>query len=181
MNFTSEIEELIYNEYLEIPVSDYHGKTHYFERNIREINQLPFDLSIEIRCACVIAYFELGLYYKYLNQVDDLIHLVITENIYELNGKNIFEELLFRKGASAYNVVDYYKAKYIFSELIKIDSSNALYQTAFTRCNVDKLRYEGQNFRGITICLLILAAAVIAFELFSYPTLKITQAPLLKL
>ena len=94
MNFTSEIEELIYNEYLEIPVSDYHGKTHYFERNIREINQLPFDLSIEIRCACVIAYFELGLYYKYLNQVDDLIHLVITENIYELNGKNIFEELI---------------------------------------------------------------------------------------
>ena len=43
MNFTSEIEELIYNEYLEIPVSDYHGKTHYFERNIREINQFSAD------------------------------------------------------------------------------------------------------------------------------------------
>jgi len=167
MNFTSEIEELVYQEFLEIEHIDYQSKIRYYERNKSEIFQLSFELSTEIRCECVIAYFEVGSYYAYLNKVDDLIHLVISENVFEVKDKNIFEELLFRKAASAYNVVDYYKAEHIFSELIKINPKNQIYKKAFAKCCIDKLRYEGQASRGLTVFLFILSAAVIAVELLS--------------
>jgi len=165
MNFTGEIEKLVYQEYLELNSTDYQEKIRYYERNQREIQQLPFSISTEIQCECVMAYFEVGAYYKYLEKVDMLIQLVIEENIYNIKNKNIFEELLFRKAASSYNIVDYYKAEYVFSELIKINPTNDIYKKAYTRCNVDKLRYEGQKFRAATIILFILTGALIAIEL----------------
>ena len=167
MNFTREIEELVYQEYIGIEPSDYQEKIRYYERNKREILQLPFNVSTEIRCECAIAYFEVGSYSTYLKMVDELIQLVISENIYKIKGKNIFEELLFRKAASSYNVVDYDKGEYVFSELIKIDASNDLYKKAFVKCSIDKLRYEGQFFRGLTVLLFIITAVIIAIELLT--------------
>lgn len=165
MNFTGEIGKLVYQEYLELKSSDFQAKIRYYERNKSEIKQLPFSVSTEIQCECIIAYFEVGAYYKYLEKVDDLIQLVIEENIFKIKDKNIFEELLFRKAAASYNIVDYYKAEYVFSELLKINPTNDIYKRAYARCNVDKLRYEGQKFRAVTIFLFILTGLIIAFEL----------------
>jgi len=165
MNFTGEIEKLVYQEYLELDSSAYQEKIRYYERNHSEISQLPFSVSVEIQCECVMAYFEVGAYYTYLKEVDRLIQLVISENIFEVQGKNIFEELLFRKAAALYNVVDYYQSEHVFSELLKINPTNQLYQKAFAKCSIDKLRYEGQGFRSVTIALFILTGIIIAIEL----------------
>lgn len=167
MNFTGEIEKLVYQEYLELNSSDFQQKIRFYERNTREIQQLPFTISTEIQCDCVMAYFEVGAYYKYLEKVDNLIQLVIEENIFSVKDKNIFEELLFRKAAASYNVVDYYKSEYVFSELIKINPTNEIYKKAYTRCNVDKLRYEGQQFRAMTIILFIMTGVLIGVELLA--------------
>jgi len=165
MNFTGEVEKLVYQEYLELDGSAYQDKIRYYERNQKEITHLPFKLSVEIQCECIMAYFEVGDYYAYLKQVDRLLQLVITDNIFEVKGKNIFEELLFRKAASLYNVVDYYQAEYVFSELLKINPDYKIYRQAFAKCSVDKLRYEGQKMRSITIALFILTGVIIAVEL----------------
>lgn len=165
MNFTGEIEKLVYQEYLELKSSDNQEKIRYFERNISEIMHLPFSISAEIQCDCVMAYFEVGAYFKYLEKVDPLIQLVISENIFEVKEKNIFEELLFRKAASLFNIVEYDKAEYVFSELLKINPDNTIYKKAYAKCSVDKLRYEGQKFRGATIFLFILTGLIIGIEL----------------
>jgi len=165
MNFTSEIGKLVYTEYLDIEAKAYQDKIRYFERNRNEIKQLPFKINAEIRCDCAIAYFEVGDYTKFLNLVDPLIQLVISENIYTIKGKDIYKELLFRKAASLYNNVEYKKADYVFSELIKMEPENPIFNKAFTKSSIDNLRHEGQVMRGISIFLFLLTGAIIAFEL----------------
>jgi len=162
---TGEIEKLVYQEYLELKSSDFQEKIRYYERNKNEIKQLPFSLSTEIQCECLMAYFEVGAYYKYLEQVDEFIQLVMEENIFKVKGKNIFEELLFRKAAATFNVMKYKKAEYLFSELLKINPQNELYKASYAKCNVDKLRHEGQNYRAVTIVLFIVTGIIIGFEL----------------
>ena len=165
MNFTSEIVKLVYTEYLDLEAKAYQDKIRYFERNSKEIKQLPFKINAEIRCDCAIAYFEVGDYMKFLDLVDPLIQLVITENIYTIKGKDIYKELLFRKAASLYNNVEYQKADYVFSELIKMDSKNSIYEKAYTKCSIDNLREKGQGLRGLSIFLFLLAGLIIGFEL----------------
>lgn len=165
MNFTSEIVKLVYTEYLDIDVKAYQDKIRYFERNKNEIKQLPFKINAEIRCDCAIAYFEVGEYTKYLELVDPLIQMVITENIFTIKDKDIYKELLFRKAASLYNNVEYEKSDYVFSELIKMDPENEIYKKAYTKSSIDSLRDDGQGMRGLSIILFLLSGLIIGVEL----------------
>lgn len=165
MRFASDIEELIYLEYQDIDPSAYQSKIRYFEQNKKAIKQLAYELRLEMSLEYVVALFEVGEYYQYLQHVDQLLTRVIEENLFSVNGDDIYQELLYRKGASLYNIVDYYGADHVLSELCRIDPKNEFYKRTFKKNKIDSLRYLAQKGRAVIISMFLVAAAIIGIEL----------------
>lgn len=165
MKFANDIEEMVYLGFQEIDEASYQEKIRYFERKKPAIAQLSYQLRLEMSLEYVVALFEVGEYYQYLKHVDQLLAKVIDENIYSIDGDDIYQELLFRKAASLHNVLDYYGADHILTELCKIDPDNEIYNRTFIKNNADNLRHKGQKVRGVIIALFILAGLIIGVEL----------------
>ena len=165
MRFANDIEELIYLEYQDIDAKAYQSKIRYYEQNKKAISQLPYELRLEMSLEYVVALFEVGEYYQYLQHVDKLLTRVIEDNIFSIDGDDIYQELLYRKGASLYNIVDYYGADHVLSELCKIDKNNDVYRQTFKKNKIDSLRYRAQKIRAVIISMFLVAGVIIGVEL----------------
>ncbi len=165
MKFANDIEEMVYLGFQEIDGASYQEKIRYFERKKPAIAQLSYQLRLEMSLEYVVALFEVGEYKQYLKHVDQLLAKVMDDNIYSVDGDDIYQELLYRKAASLHNVLDYEGANHILTELCKIDPDNEVYNRTFIKNNADNLRHTGQKVRGIIIALFILAGLIIAVEL----------------
>ena len=122
-----------YFKFYKINSSAYRDKVRFYEENELDIHSLDTDEKFEIYVDYVFALFEIGKYLKYLSFADEVIETVVMENIYEVNGKNLFEKLLFCKGACLYNLERYDKAAYVIEELIKINPSQNLSQSLYRK------------------------------------------------
>lgn len=165
MNFANEIEELVYLEFQDIDYRDYQDKIRYFERNKKAIKSLPYMVRLEMTLHYVVSLFEVGDYYRYLQYVDDLLAKVIEDNLFSVDGDDIYQELLYRKAASFHNILDYYSAEHVLTELSKIDTTNNLYKRTFLKNNMDRLRSQGQKVRAGIISMFLVSGIVIGIEL----------------
>ncbi len=165
MSFANDIEEIVYLEYQSIDVKAYQSKIRFFETNKKAIGMLPNDMNLEINLEYVVALFEVGEYYTFLQLVDDLLVVVIEDNVYSLDGDDIYQELLYRKGAALYNILDYYKAEYILAELCRIDKESELYHKTFIKNKIDSIRSKSQKSRAIIIAMLLVTGVIIGIEL----------------
>jgi len=112
-----------------------------------------------------VALFEVGDYFAFLKRVDQLLALSIHDNLFSIDGDDIYQELLFRKACSLHNIVDYHGADHVFSELIRIDVNNKTYKQSYYKNKVSQLRYLGQKVRTTIILLLMLTGIMIGIEL----------------
>lgn len=165
MNFTNDIEDLVYQTYLEIDTQAFQERIRFFDRNRSAIIQLPFEMRLEMSLDYLSALFDVGDYYQFLRHVDRILEIIIAENIYSVDGDDIYQELLFRKAAALFNTVDYVRSDHVYSELLRIDGSNKLYRLAYTKNRIAQLRYQGQKIRGATIALFLLTGVIIGIEL----------------
>ena len=165
MNFTDDIEELVYQSYLEIGTQDYQERIRFFERNKTTIALLPYELRLELSLDYSSALFEVGEHYEFLKHVDKLLEAVIMDNIYSVDGDDIYQELLFRKASAMHTTMDLHGADHVYSELVKINSSNSLYRMAFVKNNTSLLNYLGQKYRAITISMVLICGLLIGIEL----------------
>lgn len=165
MSFTNDIEEYIYQEYLSIDVKAYQSKIRFYEYNKKAIALLPYEQRLEISLEYVVSLFEVGEYYQYLEHVDKLLEKVIEENLFSVEGDDIYQELLYRKGASYYNVLDYHKADHVLGQLCRINKKSDLYKKTYFKNKIDSLRYQGQKIRAAIISLLLLTGLIIGVEL----------------
>jgi len=165
LKFANDISEFIYQEYLDIESGSHHEKVRFYSANKNEIKLLPYKLRVEISLNYVIALFETGDYFGYLQHVDQLLEVVIEENIYSIDGDDIYQELLFRKASSLHNIVDRESADHIFGERYKINSDNKIYQRAYLKNRVDNLRFLGQNIRAALISLFLFSGLIIGIEI----------------
>ena len=165
MKFSNEIEELVYLEYQDIDAKAYQSKIRFFEQNKNAIKQLPYEVRLEMSLEYVVALFEVGEYYQYLKHVDNLLNRVIDESLFSIDGDDIYQELLYRKGASLYNIVDYHAADHVLSELCRIDNNNDIYRKTYIKNKIDSYRYKGQKIRAVIISMLLLVGIIIGVEL----------------
>lgn len=165
MKFANEIEELVYLEYQDIDAGAYQEKIRYFERNKKAIKTLSYELRLEMSLEYVVALFEVGEYYQYLKHVDKLLARVIEENVFSVDGDDIYQELLYRKAASLHNTLDYYGSEHVLSELCRIDGDNSIYKRTYLKNISDRLRSQGQKARGFTIAILMVSGLIIGLEL----------------
>lgn len=168
--FTKSINKQIYKDFLLIDSKSYQEQIRYYEMNRREILRLPEEYQILIECRYAIALYEVEDYYGFLTKAERLIRQVIMENVFTIDGKDIYQELLYRKGMATHRLLDYYKANHIFTELVKIDTKNKLFSDGYTRNEINKSRYEIKYLNAISILLFFVSATIIGLEVLMIRT-----------
>lgn len=165
MSFTNEIEYFVYDEYIELGKEAYLEKILYYESQEQRILNLPFFQSLEIQCDYIEALHQTDKHYKLLEIIDGVIATVMYENIYTINGTDVYKSLLYIKADALYNTLNYRSSNHVVSELIKIEGDNILCKSLFIKNSIDNLRYEGQKIRAIGILLFLCSAMVIGVEI----------------
>ena len=165
MSFTNDIEDYIYQEYLSIDAKAYQSKIRFYEYNKKAIAQLPYEFRLEISLEYVVSLFEVGEYAQFLEYIDKLLVIVIEDNIFSVTGDDIYQELLYRKGAAYYNLHQFDKADHVLGELCKINNKSELYRRTYFKNKIDSYRYQSQKTRAGIISLLLLTGLIIGVEL----------------
>jgi hypothetical protein len=159
-----------YFKYYKISSSSYREKVRFYEENESRIENLEESKKIEIYTDYIFALFEIGKYQAFLNRVDNIIEAVVMENIYVISGKNIFEELLFCKGACLYNLERYEMGCSVIEELIKINTNHLYAQRLYRKI----LRRKGFNWyeinKAIAVVFLLSAISVTLAKLLIIDT-----------
>ncbi len=164
-NLSSTYYSKIYQEFKTIDVKEHLSVVRFFESYERDIKQLNFSEYFELLVAYLDALFEIGAYHSHLKIVDSAIQISILNNIKFYNGRDIYTDLLFRKAASCYNLMQYDEAEHILRELVKISPHDESYAIFLRKCLWKKQPDFLKNARGIAILLLLASALIIAVEL----------------
>lgn len=117
-------KEKLYIEYFRKSADAYADKVKFYEDHKDEFHFLDPGQRNEIQIDFVLCLFEIGRYERYLQEVDQVIELVIRENIYFFEGKNIFNYLLRKKASCYINLKQHKKALPIIEQLIRLDKSD---------------------------------------------------------
>ena len=165
MEFTDEIEKLIFDEFLAIEKENHQERIRYYERNRKDIVTLDFDAKIIIELKYAISLYEVEEYYSFLEKVDGLINIVISENIHELDDKDVFKELVYMKAEALHKTIDYYKAEHVYTELVRMDSEDVRFTYGFKRNAYELLKYKYKNINALSVLLFIVAAIIVGVEL----------------
>jgi len=133
MNFNNHKAQA-YLKYYSIEKDAYRDRVRFYEENFPAIEHLDYSEKIEIDIDYCLCLFELGRYARVLQRIDQLIETIISENIYEYMGMNIFNELLFRKAACYYNLQKIEACKNVLKQLIKIEPKNKVANSLYALC-----------------------------------------------
>ena len=167
-------EHSTFYEFIEIDHDAHHEKVRFFEDNKFQIYDLEFEYKIHVWCDYALSVFEIGRYQEFIKLSDELIPLIIKENVFRLRDIKIYEALLFRKGASLYNIQKFDEAEYVFQQLCRIESE-VLYQRAWMQTMQKILKNKMRFVQALSVLLFIFTAVIIAIELLIirnfYPTL----------
>jgi tetratricopeptide (TPR) repeat protein len=154
----------LYRDFKSLEQNAYREVIRYFEKNEASIQQLDFEEYFDLITIYVTALFEIGEYRKHLLMVDVVIEASILNNITVYRGQDIFQQMLFRKAASFFQLREYAQAEHILRELLKInpDNGNAvLFLKKCLRVHYPHIRSRAQ---AASIFLLLLATFITAME-----------------
>lgn len=155
----------IYLEFKEIEQNEFRNIVRFFESHNSEIAQLEFNEYFELLLTYADALFEIGTYHSYLSVADQAIGITIEHNIKYYHGEDIFFNLLFKKAAAHYNLLEYDKSEHILRELVKMNPGNEM----TVRFLKKSIRQNKPGFlkstRAISVFLFLLTAGIIAIEL----------------
>lgn len=163
-------ENSTFYQFLEIEQDSHHEKVRFFENNKRSIKNMDFDFRIYVWCDYALSVFEIGRYQEFIKLSDELIPLVVEENVYEVRGVSIYEALLFRKGASLFNIHQYREAEYVFSELCKIEKE-PINKKAWRKAKYRILKSSVRFMEAASVLFFITTAVLIGIELLIVITL----------
>jgi len=164
MKGTSNIENLLM-DYSKIDKSNYKAKVQFYEERRGKISELLTRDKLELDIDYTFALFELGKYIKCLATLEILIEQVVRENIFKIDGEDVFQSLLFKKSACHYNLGEPKKSMHVLQELIKMNPKDETYQIFFKRCNRNELKQAYRWMSGLVVGLFLLAAFIISIEL----------------
>ena len=137
----------------------------FYEEREADIQQLEFGEYFELLHAYATALFEIGSYRKHLLMADVVIEISILQNIHEFKGKDVYCNMLFKKAASHFNLLEYDQAEHILRELIKINPNDLDTVAFLKKClRRQRPRYV-KTSRAIAVLLFLLTAVTIALDI----------------
>jgi tetratricopeptide (TPR) repeat protein len=164
MDFNHSVHSEIYFEYFSLGKNAYRDKVRFYEQHQKDISALDLIEKIELDYDYLISVFEIGRYSRFLSKVDPLIERVIIDNVFDINGENVFTDLLARKAASLFNIGKYGESEKILRQLIKIDPGHSWCSPLLIKC------LRKRNLPGEQV-----AKIVGIISLFGAVLLKISQ------
>lgn len=166
MNFLPANRLRIYRDFKAIEAMDYHGIVRYYEQFEDGIRGLDFEEYFDCTLVYADALFQTGSHGKHLVMCDHLLEIIIMQNIEARGGEDLYAKILFRKAASLYHRQEYPKAEHVLRELIKIYPSEKLNRRFLEKCLLRQKPAWLMKTRAACVGLSLLAATVIAVELF---------------
>lgn len=157
---------LIYQEFKEIDQAEFRQIVRFFETRHDAIQELPFNEYLELLLIYADALFEIGTYHSYISVSEQAIAITIEHNIKYFHGEYIFYNILFKKAAAHYNLLEYDKAEHILNELIKMNPEDEDAIRFLKKCKRQKRPEFLKSTRAISVFMFLLTAAVIGIELF---------------
>lgn len=137
----------------------------FYEANKQSLPHLEIDEFIEIELGYANALFEVGRYEAFLVAVQYLLEALIYHNIQYVNGEDAYENLLFRKAAAHYQLLELNSASRVLWELLRINPDNQAAAYLLKRCLVKTEPVFLRTAKAISIFLFLLSALIIGFEL----------------
>lgn len=162
----SKYRSKLYRDYRAIEPGEWRKLVHFYEENEAEIRSLDFDEYFELMNAYTNALFEIGSWQKHLLMADAVIEASIQENIGEFQGEDVFQQMLFRKAASCYQLYEPERTEYILRELLRINPMHADASLFLKKCLRTLRPWLVRQTRALAVVLFFLAAATILLELF---------------
>jgi len=154
-----------YFEYHRMGSKAFRDKVRYYEDNRSYIGQLKYEERIDVDLDYILCLFEIGKYHKFLSKVDSLVELVIIDNIYDFNGVNIYNDLLFKKAACFFNTGQYIKSEKVLETIVKLEPENNLVRTLYGRCKRKQGRDWYESTKAVAMVMLISAISIAFMEL----------------
>lgn len=165
MNFKPLENKDFYFEYHRMGNRAFRDKVRYYEENRSYVGHLKYEERIDIDLDYVLCLFEIGKYHKFLSKVDNLIEIVIMDSIYEYNGVNIYNDLLFKKAACQFNTGQYVKSEKVLKAIVKLEPKNNLARTLYGRCKRKQSRDWYEGMKSVAMIMLIFSIFVTIIEL----------------
>ena len=167
MNFDTPKKTEFYIEYHRIGSRAYRDKVRYYEDNTSHLNLLTYEERVEIEIDYAICLFEIGKYHKFLSKVDTLIETVIIDNIYNYNGRNIYNDLLFKKAACLFNTGQYIKSEKVLKANINLDPENNIARALYGKCKRKQVRAWHDTLKNIALVMIIAGVVITAIQVSS--------------
>lgn len=155
----------LYKDFKSITTSEFRTIIRFFEEREAQIKALEFEEYFEIAVIYSYAVFEIGAYAKYMRYANELLIVSIDNNVQFFQGKDIFCQILFKKAAAHYNLMEYQAAAHVLNELIKIDPNYGDAIMLLKRVTRKSKIVFIKTYKAIAVSLFLIAALVIAFEL----------------
>lgn len=154
----------IYQTFKEIESGQYRTIIRFYEEYRKEINTLDFEEFFELNTAYVLSLFEIGAYESFLVGAEPIIEDSVLHNIKFFRGRDIFQELLFKKAKSHFYILQYNEAAYVLKELIKMRPDESAYVKLLKKTMSCKKPAYVSNTRAISVFVFIVTTVVIAAE-----------------
>ncbi len=154
-----------YKQFLAIESGEYKEKVLFVDMNRNLLNSLSLNEYVGVMNAYAEALFELGNFTEHIRVADDLIEISIVHNVFNVEERDLYQETLFQKAASLYNLERLDEATYILRELLKMNPNNESARLFLINCHVKKQKATVQTTRKLSIFLILLSACTIAVEL----------------
>ncbi len=165
------IQDTIYWDFKSIPSDQYRERVRFFDDHAQELSQLEYHIWVDIKYCYIQALFEIGNYHKLLLLVDKLIEEIVIDNIEIADVEDPFEELLYKKAASQYNIDHHHKASDLLMQLIKINPREEIYQQLYKKSRHAVPTEKALRIKSISLLLLILVVPLLVIELLVVNTL----------
>lgn len=156
----------LYRNFKALEANDFHGMIRYYERLEDDIRTLDFEEYFDCTVAYTEALFQTGDHGRHLVMCDHLLEYIIMQNVETWGGEDIYAKILFRKSASHYRQRDYAKAEHVLRELVKLYPRNRLPQRFLRACLLRQKPAWLVNVRALSMLTLLVAAVLIALEMF---------------
>lgn len=165
MNINPIENKDFYFKYHRIGSKAFRDKVRFYEENKSYLGQLDYEERIDVDLDYILCLFEIGKYHKFLSKVDSLIEVVIMDNIFEYNGLNIYNDLLFKKAACLFNTGQYIISEKILKSIVKIEPDNDLARTLYGKCKRKQSRDWYEGTKAVAMVMLMSALSIAFMEL----------------
>jgi len=155
----------LYKDFKSIASGEFRTIVRFFEEREKQIKNLEFEEYFELVVIYSNAVFEIGAYTKYVRVANELLVVTIDNNVQFFQGKDIFCQILFKKAASHYNVLELQEASHVLQELVKIDPNYGDAILLLTRVHRKSKPIFIKTYKAVAISLFLIAAIVVVIEL----------------